>query len=257
MGWIGINRDIINSDIYKDHGAMRVLLHLLLTVNYSAMEWQSVTIDRGETATSLKRLSEELGMSKNTLLKALGTLEDSGEILRKTTRKFTLIRVVNYDYWTHMFVADSENDKNSGSKIEPQRDDNGSKNEPLEFKNCTTKVQKLNRSGSKIEHNITRYKNNTRTKQKHSQDAAHPGESEMYDFLKLKGFSESVARETFHACDEFGFDRIGNWKAFSMKVARTKKAEMKPLPKKTKKSCRKKPTEKEKKELLQLMAELG
>ena len=107
MGWIGINRDIINSSIYKDHGAMRVLLHLLLTVNYSAVEWQSITIDRGETVTSLKRLSEELGMSKNTLLKSLSTLESSGEISKRTTNKYTLIRVVNYDYWTHMFVSDS------------------------------------------------------------------------------------------------------------------------------------------------------
>lgn len=200
MGWIGINRDIINSSIYKDHGAMRVLLHLLLTVNYSAVEWQSITIDRGETVTSLKRLSEELGMSKNTLLKSLSTLESSGEIAKRTTNKYTLIRVVNYDYWTHMFVSDSENNKNSGSKIE---------------------------------HNITKYKNNTK-KQKHSQDAEHPCESEMCDFLKSKGFGEEVAKAAFLACDSFGFEKIGNWKAFCLKVAKTKKAEVKPLPTKPK-----------------------
>lgn len=169
MGWIGINRDIINSSIYKDHGAMRVLLHLLLTVNYSAIEWQSITIDRGETVTSLKRLSEELGMSKNTLLKSLSTLESAGEVSKRTTNKYTLIRVINYDFWTHMFVSNSENDKNNGSKNEPQGNDCSSKNEPLRFKNCTTAVQKMNRCGSKIEHNITKYKNNTK-KQKHSQD---------------------------------------------------------------------------------------
>ena len=211
MGWIGINRDIINSSIYKDHGAMRVLLHLLLTVNYSAVEWQSITIDRGETVTSLKRLSEELGMSKNTLLKSLSTLESSGEIAKRTTNKYTLIRVVNYDYWTHMFVSDSENNKNSGSKNEPQDND------------C----------GSKFEHNITKYKNNTK-KQKHSQDAEHPCESEMCDFLKSKGFGEEVAKAAFLACDSFGFEKIGNWKAFCLKVAKTKKAEVKPLPTKPK-----------------------
>lgn len=135
MSWIGINKNIINSSIYKDHGAMRVLLHLLLTANYSAVEWQSIVIDRGETVTSLKRLSEELGMSKNTLLKSLSTLELSGEISKRTTNKYTLIRVIKYDYWTHMFVSDSENNKNSGSKNEPQDNDCGSKNEPLRFKN--------------------------------------------------------------------------------------------------------------------------
>ena len=235
MGWIGINRDIINSSIYKDHGAMRVLLHLLLTVNYSAVEWQSITIDRGETVTSLKRLSEELGMSKNTLLKSLSTLESSGEISKRTTNKYTLIRVVNYDYWTHMFVSDSENNKNSGSKNEPQDND------------C----------GSKIEHNITKYKNNTK-KQKHSQDAERPSEREMCDFLKSKGFEEEVAKAAFLSCDSFGFEKIGNWKAFCLKVARTKKAEIKPLPTKPKKKKEHEHvTDEEVAELRKMMESLG
>ena len=268
MGWIGINRDIINCSIYKDHGAMRVLLHLLLTVNYSAVEWQSITIDRGETVTSLKRLSVELGMSKNTLLKSLSILESSGEIAKRTTNKYTLIRVVNYDYWTHMFVSDSENNKNSGSKNEPQDNDCGSKNEPqdndcgsknepLVFKNCTTAVQKMNRCGSKIEHNITKYKNNTK-KQKHSQDAEHPCESEMCDFLKSKGFGEEVAKAAFLSCDAFGFEKIGNWKAFCLKVARTKQADIKPLPTKPKRKKEHKPvTEEDKAELRKFMESLG
>lgn len=257
MGWIGINRDIINSSIYKDHGAMRVLLHLLLTVNYSAVEWQSITIDRGETVTSLKRLSEELGMSKNTLLKSLSTLESAGEISKRTTNKYTLIRVVNYDYWTHMFVSDSENNKYSGSKNEPQDNDCGSKNEPLVFKNCTTAVQNLNRCGSKIEHNITKYKNNTK-KQKHSRDAERPSEREMCDFLKSKGFEEEVAKAAFLSCDSFGFEKIGNWKAFCLKVARTKQAEIKPLPTKPKKKKEhKQVTDEDKAELRKIMESLG
>lgn len=226
MGWIGINRDIINSSIYKDHGAMRVLLHLLLTVNYSAVEWQSITIDRGETVTSLKRLSEELGMSKNTLLKSLSTLEAAGEISKATTSKYTLLRVINYDYWTHMFVSDSENNKNSGSKNEPQG-------------------------------NITKYKNNTK-KQKHSQDAERPSEREMCDFLKSKGFSEEVAKEAFLSCDSFGFEKIGNWKAFCLKVAKTKKAEIKPLPPKPKKKKEHEHvTDEDKAELRKMMESLG
>lgn len=257
MSWIGINKNIINSNIYKDHGAMRLMFHLLLTVNYSAVEWQSIVIDRGETVTSLKRLSEELGMSKNTLLKSLSTLESSGEISKRTTNKYTLIRVVNYDYWTHMFVSDSENNKNSGSKIEPQDNDCGSKNEPLRFKNCTTAVQKLNRCGSKIEHNITKYKNNTK-KQKHSQDAERPSEREMCDFLKSKGFSEEVSKEAFLSCDSFGFEKIGNWKAFCLKVARTKQAEVKPLPTKPKrKKEHEHVTDEDKAELRKMMESLG
>lgn len=257
MSWIGINKNIINSNIYKDHGAMRVLLHLLLTVNYSAVEWQSIVIDRGETVTSLKRLSEELGMSKNTLLKSLSTLESSGEISKRTTNKYTLIRVVNYDYWTHMFVSDSENNKNSGSKNEPQDNDCGSKIEPLVFKNCTTAVQNLNRCGSKIEHNITKYKNNTK-KQKHSQDAERPSEREMCDFLKSKGFSEEVSKEAVLSCDSFGFEKIGNWKAFCLKVARTKQAEIKPLHTKPKrKKEHEHVTDEEVAELRKLMESLG
>lgn len=119
-----------------------------------------------------------------------------------------------------------------------------------------TAVQKMNRCGSKIEHNITKYKNNTK-KQKHSQDAERPSESEMCDFLKSKGFSEEVAKAAFLACDSFGFKKIGNWKAFSLKVAETKKAEIKPLPTKPKKKSRKPVTEKDKEEMRRLMETLG
>ena len=156
-----------------------------------------------------------------------------------------------------MFVSDSENNKNSGSKNEPQGNDCGSKNEPLVFKNCTTAVQNMNRYGSKIEHNITKYKNNTK-KQKHSQDAEHPCESEMCDFLKSKGFGEEVAKAAFLSCDAFGFEKIGNWKAFCLKVAKTKKAEIKPLPTKPRKKKEHKPvTEEDKAELRKLMESLG
>ena len=174
-------------------------------------------------------------MSKNTLLKSLSTLESSGEISKRTTNKYTLIRVVNYDYWTHMFVSDSENNKNSGSKNEPQDND------------C----------GSKIEHNITKYKNNTK-KQKHSQDAERPSEREMCDFLKSKGFEEEVAKAAFLSCDSFGFEKIGNWKAFCLKVARTKKAEIKPLPTKPKKKKEHEHvTDEEVAELRKMMESLG
>jgi hypothetical protein len=115
----------------------------------------------------------------------------------------------------------------------------------------------LHHSGSKIEHNITKYKNNTK-KQKHSQDAEHPCESEMCDFLKSKGFEEEVAKAAFLACDSFGFEKIGNWKAFCLKVAKTKKAEIKPLPTKPRKKKEHKPvTEEDKAELRKLMESLG
>lgn len=115
----------------------------------------------------------------------------------------------------------------------------------------------MHHCGSKIEHNITKYKNNTK-KQKHSQDAEHPCESEMCDFLKSKGFGEEVAKAAFLACDSFGFEKIGNWKAFCLKVARTKKAEIKPLP--TKPKRKKEPehvTAEKKAELRKMMETLG
>ena len=114
-----------------------------------------------------------------------------------------------------------------------------------------TAVQKMNRCGSKIEHNITKYKNNTK-KQKHSQDAPRPSEREMCDFLKSKGFDDEVSKETFLACDSFGFEKIGSWKAFCLKVARTKRVEAKPLPVKPKKKNKETVTEEDKEELRRL-----
>ena len=85
-----------------------------------------------------------------------------------------------------------------------------------------------------------------------------PSEREMCDFLKSKGFEEEVSKETFLSCDSFGFKKIGNWKAFCLKVAKTKKAEIKPLPTKPKKKKEPKYVTDEKvAELRKMMETLG
>ena len=262
MGWLGINKDITSWELYKDGKTFRVFMHLLLTCNYSSTQWDDICIDRGELVTSLSHLCDDLGMSKHTLLNALSVLEDAGEIIKKSDQKRTYIRIVNYDYWTHMFV-DSDYQKSDGAKnaqdAEPsvqKLHHSSAKNAPVQCKNYTTVVQKLHRSGAKIAHNITNKTNKTKKEQNNT--LIKPCESEMSDFLKSKGF-EGISRDVYDACDAFGFEKIGNWRAFCLKVARTKMNEPvkqapidkpKPKPKAT-------VTQKEKDEFLHLMEGLG
>ena len=260
MGWLGINKDITSWELYKDGKTFRVFVHLLLTSNYSSTQWDDTYIDRGELITSLSHLCDDLGMSKHTLLNALSVLEDAGEIIKKSDQKRTYIRIVNYDYWTHMFV-DSDYQKSDGAEIAPSTEisvqklhHSSAKIPPHQCKNSTDVVQKLHRSGAKIAHNITNKTNKTRKEQNNT--LKKPCESEMSDFLKSKGF-EGISREVYDACDAFGFEKIGNWRAFSLKVARTKMNEPVKHAPKDKPKQKATVTQKEKEDFLHLMEGLG
>ena len=98
----------------------------------------------------------------------------------------------------------------------------------------------------------------------HEFDKLFDGKSvaEIQNFLQsydnAKGFEEEVAKAAFLSCDSFGFEKIGNWKAFCLKVARTKKAEIKPLPTNPKrKKEHEHVTDEDKAELRKMMESLG
>ena len=71
--------------------------NLLLKANYSDKEWEDTIIKRGSFITGLKKLSLELEMSQNKIRLALNKLERTNEISIKTTNKYRVITITNYE----------------------------------------------------------------------------------------------------------------------------------------------------------------
>lgn len=96
-GWIKLRRSLIDWEWYDDHNATRLLLHLLLTVNYKEKKWRGVTIKAGSMVLSWETLSSQCGLSVQQCRTAMDKLISSNEVNRKVTNKYQLVTLVKWD----------------------------------------------------------------------------------------------------------------------------------------------------------------
>jgi hypothetical protein len=98
-GWIKMFRRFLDWEWYGDTNMVRLFLHLLLKANFEDRRWRGMTIKKGQIVTSSLTLSEETHMSRQCVRTCLARLEQTGEILQKSTNKYTLITICKYvDY---------------------------------------------------------------------------------------------------------------------------------------------------------------
>jgi len=97
QGWIKLHRGFTKFEWYQDANTMRVFLHLLITANHKKAKWQGNTIGRGQLITSHANLAKDLGLTIQKVRTSLSKLENSENVTVKSTSKFTMISICNYD----------------------------------------------------------------------------------------------------------------------------------------------------------------
>ncbi len=105
-GWIKLYRKFRTWQWYKKSEMVHLFIHMLLSANHKEKKWQGVTIQRGQLITGRKTLSEETGISQQTIRTCLRRLEESEEINQQSTSKFSLITVCNYDDYQSLIEDD-------------------------------------------------------------------------------------------------------------------------------------------------------
>ena len=96
-GFIVIDRKLLEWEHFTEPVVLQVFLYLLLKANHKAKWCQGFKCERGATFVSIRTMCEELSMSQHTAIKALRTLEESGELVRKqVTQKLSKTKIVNY-----------------------------------------------------------------------------------------------------------------------------------------------------------------
>lgn len=96
-GWIKIDRNLLKWRWFTDTPTCIVWIYLLLQANYEDRDFLNITIRRGELVASLKRISEDTGLSERKIRTALTHLETTGEVTRKRHGKIVVISIPNYD----------------------------------------------------------------------------------------------------------------------------------------------------------------
>ena len=98
-GFVKTYRSILNWRWYKDANTFRLFFHLILTANYEQGYFEGRTINRGQRVVSVKKLSEELKISIQSIRTAINHLKSTREITIETTPKYSIITVNNYNLY--------------------------------------------------------------------------------------------------------------------------------------------------------------
>lgn len=96
-GFIKIDRKILEWEHFNEPVVLQVFLYLLIKANHKSKWHNGKMCERGATFVSIRTICEDLGMSPHTAIKALRTLENSGEVVRtQVTQKLSKTKLVNY-----------------------------------------------------------------------------------------------------------------------------------------------------------------
>ena len=76
---------------------VHLFLHLLLEANHEDKKWQGIIVKRGQLVTGRQALSRDTGISVQTIRTCLKRLQQTGEIIQKSTKKFSIITLCNYE----------------------------------------------------------------------------------------------------------------------------------------------------------------
>jgi biotin operon repressor len=88
-----------------------MFIHLLLKANHKKAKVNGKVVKRGQTITSIPRLSDQLSMSFFKVRKALANLKKTGEISIKTTNNYSLVTISKYNKYQGFYDPDTSGEK--------------------------------------------------------------------------------------------------------------------------------------------------
>ena len=141
-GFIKLFRKFTSWEWYSDHHVTRLFLHLLLTANYKSQKWRGIEIARGEVLTGRLSLAKATSLSQQQIRTSLTKLKSTNELTIRTTNKFSVIRLTNYDLYQ---VQDLEINQQNGQQTTKR----ATNNQPTTNQQLTTTKEEKERKEGK------------------------------------------------------------------------------------------------------------
>nr|DAL69461.1 MAG TPA: replisome organizer [Caudoviricetes sp.] len=82
---------------HKDPNTFSLFVHLILAANIKPKKWKDIVVERGQIVTSISKLSELTGLTLKQTRTALNHLKGTKEVAIKTTPKYSIITINNYE----------------------------------------------------------------------------------------------------------------------------------------------------------------
>jgi hypothetical protein len=148
---------MINWEWYDHPNTFRLFMHCLIRANHKEKTWRGHNIKCGEFITSYNKLASELGLTVKQIRVAIGNLERTNEVARKSTSQHTKIIVKNWD--KYQTGASEESDKwslegqSKGNQRATNKNDKNDKNDKNAYIAPDDVVQLYNETlGKKLEY---------------------------------------------------------------------------------------------------------
>lgn len=110
-GWVTLHRKFLQWEWFDKPEMVQLFIWLLLNANYTDKKWQGQVIKRGQILTTTPKIMEALRFTERQTRTCISRLKSTGEVSVKTTNRFTIITICNYDrYQNDNFENDGQND---------------------------------------------------------------------------------------------------------------------------------------------------
>ena len=98
-GFIKLHRKMLQWEWYTDINTKAVFLHCLFMANWKDSRFMGVDVPRGSFVSSYTQLAAQTKLSVQNVRTAINHLKSTGELTVRTTSKFSVITVINYNLY--------------------------------------------------------------------------------------------------------------------------------------------------------------
>lgn len=129
---------------YQNSNMVHLFIHLLLTANRKPGNVLGTDLERGQAIVGRKKLSEQTGISEQTLRTCITRLKSTKEITTKSTNKYTIVTICNYDVY-------NPPEPNTNQEINQDSNQQLTSNQPATNQQLTTNNNEKNDNNEKEE----------------------------------------------------------------------------------------------------------
>ena len=106
--WIKIFRELLQWEWFQKPEMVQLFIYLLLKANCEDKQWQGMVIKRGQLVASNSSIRNDLKLSEQTIRTCIKRLISTGEITYKSTNRFVVITICNYDKYQENETVSNE-----------------------------------------------------------------------------------------------------------------------------------------------------
>lgn len=126
-GWVTLHRRFLQWEWFDIPEMVKFFIYLLLMAGHSERKYRGIQLQRGQIITSTPIMMKDTKLSEQQVRTCIKRLKSTGEITCKSTNKFTIITICNYDrYQSEDLPTNGQNNGQPNTQAtDKQRTNNG------------------------------------------------------------------------------------------------------------------------------------